>query len=278
MDVTGAVVGQVNGLAVIELGDYAFGRPTRITARVFQGRAGVINIEREARLSGRTHDKGVLIFSGFLGGRFAQDKPLSLSASIAFEQSYEGIEGDSASAAELYALLSALADLPIQQGIAVTGSVNQHGEIQAIGGATLKIEGFFDACRAMPGGLTGEQGVIVPAANVANLMLREDVVEAVAQGRFHIYPVRTADEGIEILTGIPAGERGPDGAYPADSVNGRVDRRLRELAEKLQQFGQAPHHNEREKKPEAKDEEAETEEPPDEETSDEQARQRSGAA
>jgi len=259
VDVTGAVVGQVNGLAVVELGDYAFGRPTRITARVFQGRAGVINIEREARLSGRTHDKGVLILSGFLGGRFAQDKPLSLSASIAFEQSYEGIDGDSASATELYALLSSLADLPIKQGIAVTGSVNQRGEIQAIGGATLKVEGFFDVCRAMPGGLTGEQGVIVPAANVANLMLREDVVEAVAQGRFHIYPVRTVDEGIEILTGVPAGERGPDGAYPADSVNGRVDRRLRELAEQLQQFGQSSRNNEREKKP--KEEEPETEEP-----------------
>lgn len=259
VDVAGAVVGQVNGLAVVELGDYAFGRPTRITARVFQGRAGVINIEREARLSGRTHDKGVLILSGFLGGRFAQDKPLSLSASIAFEQSYEGIDGDSASATELYALLSGLADLPIKQGIAVTGSVNQRGEIQAVGGVTLKVEGFFDVCRAMPGGLTGEQGVIVPAANVANLMLREDVVEAVAQGRFHIYPVRTVDEGIEILTGVPAGERGPDGAYPADSVNGRVDRRLRELAEKLQQFGQPPRNNDREKPPPA--EEPATEKP-----------------
>lgn len=259
VDVAGAVVGQVNGLAVVELGDYAFGRPTRITARVFQGRAGVINIEREARLSGRTHDKGVLILSGFLGGRFAQDKPLSLSASIAFEQSYEGVDGDSASATELYALLSSLADLPIKQGIAATGSVNQHGEIQAVGGVTLKVEGFFDVCRAMPGGLTGEQGVIVPAANVANLMLREDVVEAVAQGRFHIYPVRTVDEGIEILTGVPAGERGPDGTYPADSVNGRVDRRLRELAEKLQQFGQPPRNNDREKQPPA--EEPATEKP-----------------
>jgi len=228
-------VGQVNGLAVLELGDYAFGRPNRITASTFQGRAGVINIEREAKLSGRIHDKGVLILTGFLGGRYAQDKPLGLSASIAFEQTYEGVEGDSASSTELYALLSSLAELPIQQNIAVTGSVNQRGEIQAIGGATTKIEGFFDVCRAMPGGLTGEQGVILPAANVPNLMLRDDVVEAVAQGRFHIYPVRTVDEGIEILTGIPAGEREPDGAYPPDSVNGRVDRKLRALAEKLEQ-------------------------------------------
>jgi len=237
VDVRGAVVGQVNGLAVIELGDHAFGRPSRITVRAFQGRGGVINIEREARLSGRTHDKGILILSGFLGGRFAQDKPLSLSASVAFEQSYEGIDGDSASSTELYALLSSLADLPIKQGIAVTGSVNQRGEVQAIGGATLKIEGFFDVCQAMPGGLTGEQGVIVPAANIPNLMLRDDVADAVAVGRFHIYPVRTIDEGIEILTGVVAGEPGPDGAYPADSVNGKVDRRLRVLAEQGKENG-----------------------------------------
>ena len=240
VEVSGAAVGQVNGLAVLELGDYAFGRPSRITCSSYQGRAGVINIEREARLSGRTHDKGMLILTGFLGGRFAQDKPLSLSASIAFEQSYEGIDGDSASSTELYALLSSLADLPIKQGIAVTGSVNQRGEVQAIGGATTKIEGFFDVCRAMPGGLTGDQGVILPATNVSTLMLRDDVVEAVAQGQFHLWPVRTIDEGIELLTGVQAGERGPDGAYPSDTVNGRVDRRLRELAERMQAFGQKP--------------------------------------
>ncbi len=243
VDTTGAAVGQVNGLAVLALGDYAFGRPSRITCRTFQGRAGVINIEREARLSGKIHDKGILILSGFLGGRYAQDKPLSLSASIAFEQSYEGVDGDSASSTELYALLSSLAELPIQQGIAVTGSVNQHGEIQAIGGATVKIEGFFDVYRAMPGGLTGEQGVILPVTNAANLMLRDDVVAAVAEGRFHIWPVRTVDEGIALLTGVPAGERDADGAYPPDSVNGRVDRKLRELAEKLQNFGQKGRDN-----------------------------------
>ncbi len=237
VNVTGAVVGQVNGLAVLSLGDYAFGRPSRITCRTYQGRAGVINIEREARLSGKTHDKGILILSGFLGGRYAQDKPLSLSASIAFEQSYEGVDGDSASSTELYALLSSLAELPIRQGVAVTGSVNQFGEIQAIGGATAKIEGFFDVCRGMPDGLTGDQGVIMPAANAVNLMLREDVVAAVSQGRFHIWPVRTVDEGIELLTGVAAGERDADGVYPPDSVNGRVDRKLRELAEKLRSFG-----------------------------------------
>ncbi len=243
VDTTGAAVGQVNGLSVIVLGDYAFGRPSRITCRTFQGRAGVINIEREARLSGRIHDKGMLILAGFLGGRFAQDKPLSLSASIAFEQSYEGVEGDSASVAELCALLSSLSGLPLKQGIAITGSVNQHGEVQAIGGAMAKIEGFFDVCRAMPGGLTGDQGVIIPAANAATLMLREDVVEAVAAGRFHIWVVRHVDEAIELLTGVPAGERGPDGTYPPESVNGRVDRQLRELAEKLQSFGQKPREN-----------------------------------
>jgi lon-related putative ATP-dependent protease len=240
VDTQGAVVGQVNGLAVLALGDYEFGKPTRITARTYQGRSGVVNIEREARLSGRIHDKGMLILAGFLGGRYAQDKPLSLSASVAFEQSYDGIDGDSASSSELYALLSSLSGLPLKQGIAVTGSVNQRGEVQAIGGATAKIEGYFEVCRAAPSGLTGEQGVIIPAANIPNLMLHEDVIQAVADGKFHIYPVRSIDEGIQILTGAPAGELGCDGVYPPDSVNGRVDRQLRDLAEKLQRFGQAP--------------------------------------
>jgi len=243
VDTTGTAIGQVNGLSVVFLGDYAFGRPSRITCRTFQGRAGVINIEREARLSGKIHDKGMLILAGFLGGRYAQDKPLSVSASIAFEQSYEGIEGDSASVAELCALLSSLADLPLKQGIAVTGSVNQHGEIQAIGGATIKIEGFFDTCRAMPGGLTGDQGVVIPAANAATLMLREDLVEAVAAGKFHIWTACHVDEVIELLTGVPAGEPGPDGAYPPDSVNGRVNHRLLELAEELKRFGQKGQEN-----------------------------------
>jgi predicted ATP-dependent protease len=193
IDVAGATVGQVNGLAVLALGDTMFGKPSRITAKTFLGQSGVINIEREAKLSGKVHDKGMLIISGYLGGKYAQDKPLSLTATITFEQSYDGVDGDSASSTEVYALLSALARLPIQQGIAATGSVNQHGEIQAIGGATAKIEGFYDVCREK--GLTGQQGVIIPAANVATLMLREDVVDAVAAGQFHIYPVTTLRRG-----------------------------------------------------------------------------------
>jgi predicted ATP-dependent protease len=238
IDVAGAVIGQVNGLAVLALGDTMFGKPSRITAKTFLGQSGVINIEREAKLSGKVHDKGMLIISGYLGGMYAVDKPLSLTATITFEQSYDGIEGDSASSTEVYALLSALARLPIKQGIAVTGSVNQHGQIQAIGGATAKIEGFFDVCKEK--GLTGEQGVIIPAANVATLMLREDVVEAVGAGQFHIYPVKTIDEGIAILTGAPAGQRGPDGRFPQGTVNRRVDDALRDLALRLKNFGKPP--------------------------------------
>ena len=219
VDVTGDVVGQVNGLAVYDLGDFSFGRPSRITAGTFAGRGGVINIEREAQLSGRIHDKGVLILSGYLGSRYAQDKPLSISASLSFEQSYEGVEGDSASSTELYAILSSLADLPIRQNIAVTGSVNQKGEIQPIGGANQKVEGFFDVCKVM--GLTGEQGVMVPHQNVRSLMLRDDVVEAIKQGEFHVYAVKSIDEGIEILTVVPGGERQDDGSYPKGTVNYR---------------------------------------------------------
>jgi predicted ATP-dependent protease len=246
VDVAGARVGQVNGLAVLMLGDTMFGKPSRITAKTFLGQAGVINIEREAKLSGRIHDKGMLILSGYLGGKYALDKPLSLSATITFEQNYDGVEGDSASSTELYALLSALSGLPIKQGIAVTGSVNQHGEIQAIGGATAKIEGFFDICQAK--GLTGEQGVVLPGANVLTLMLREDVVAAVAEGKFHIYPVRTIDEGIAILTGVPAGERAKDGKFPKNTVNRRVDDALRSLALRLKAFGRPPDKKEDEAK------------------------------
>ena len=237
IDTEGAVVGQVNGLSVIDLGDYAFGKPSRITASVALGRAGVVDIEREVKLGGPIHSKGVMILSGYLSQKYAQDKPLTLSARLVFEQSYEGVEGDSASSTELYALLSALSGLPIKQGIAVTGSVNQHGEIQAIGGVNQKIEGFFDVCRVK--GLTGEQGVMIPAANVQHLMLREDVVEAVRQGQFHIWAVRTVDEGIELLTGVPAGERGPDGRFPEGTVNYLVDERLREMARALQEFERA---------------------------------------
>ncbi len=234
VDVSGEVVGQVNGLVVYDMGDFTFGRPSRITARTFAGRQGVINIEREAQLSGRIHDKGVLILSGYLGWKFAQDKPLSLSASLSFEQSYEGVEGDSASSAELYAILSSLSELPIKQSIAVTGSVNQKGEIQPIGGANQKVEGFFDLCRIVD--LTGDQGVVIPHQNVKNLMLRDDVVKAVQEGRFHIYAVKSVDEGIEVLTGVPAGERQPDGSYPQETVNYLVDKRLEEMAKSLQGF------------------------------------------
>jgi lon-related putative ATP-dependent protease len=235
VDTEGEIVGQVNGLSIINLGDYYFGRPSRITAQTFMGRAGVINIEREAKMSGNIHDKGVMILSGYLGGKYAQDKPLNLSASICFEQSYGAVEGDSASSTELYALLSRMSNLPIKQGIAVTGSVNQRGEVQPVGGVTKKIEGFFDVCRVK--GVTGDQGVLVPEQNVKNLMLRQDVVEAVKEGKFHIYPVRTIDEGIAILTGREAGERQEDGTYPEGTVNHLVNEQLEELARKLQKFG-----------------------------------------
>lgn len=235
VDVTGSVVGQVNGLAIYQLGDFSFGKPSRITAKTFLGRSGIINLEREAKLSGKTHDKGVLILSGYLGAKYAQDRPLSLSASLCFEQSYEGVDGDSASSTELYAVLSSLSGIPLKQGIAVTGSVNQNGEIQAIGGINRKVEGFFDVCRLK--GLTGEQGVLVPRSNVRNLMLRRDVVEAVEQGKFHIYAVGAIDEGIEILTGVPGGQRDKKGHYPASSVNGLVEKQLREYAERLKRVG-----------------------------------------
>ena len=234
IDVKGEVVGQVNGLSVYDIGTFSFGRPSRITAKTFLGRRGVINIERESQLSGRIHDKGVLILSGYLGWKYAQDKPLSLSASLCFEQSYTGIEGDSASSTELYAILSSLSDLPIRQDIAVTGSVNQKGEVQPIGGVNQKIEGFFDVCKAK--GLTGDQGVMIPFQNIRNLMLREDVIKAVQDGKFHIYAVKTIDEGIEILTGMSAGDKKPGGRYPEGTVNYRAEKRLSELAEGVKEY------------------------------------------
>jgi lon-related putative ATP-dependent protease len=235
IDTQGTAVGQVNGLSVLSMGQFAFGRPSRITARVRLGRGEVVDIEREVALGGPIHSKGVLILSAYLGARYASDRPLSLSASLVFEQSYSGVEGDSASSAELYALLSALADLPVKQGLAVTGSVNQRGQVQAIGGVNEKIEGFFDICRAQ--GLTGEQGVLIPASNVKHLMLRHDVVAAVAAGQFQVYAVETIDQGIEFLTGVPAGERDDTGEFPAGSVNQRVEARLIALAEKRLAFG-----------------------------------------
>ena len=248
IDTAGERSGQVNGLAVTRLGDYSFGTPHRITARVRLGGGRVVDIERETELGGPIHSKGVLILSGFIAGRYATNRPLSLAASLVFEQSYAGVEGDSASSAELYALLSALADAPIRQSLAVTGSVNQHGEVQAIGGVNEKIEGFFDICEAR--GLTGAQGVLIPAANVKHLMLRRNVVEAVAAGRFHVYSVDTIDSGISILTGILAGERGPGGQFAPDTINGRVERRLAEFADRLRAAG-SPRAKPRRERPRA---------------------------
>jgi predicted ATP-dependent protease len=245
IDSQGKVAGQINGLSVYDMGEYAFGKPTRITARTSMGRAGVINIEREADLSGRTHNKGVLILGGYLRGKYAQDKPLTMSASIAFEQSYSGVEGDSASSTEVYAILSSLSGLPLRQDLAVTGSVNQKGEIQPIGGVNEKIEGFYDVCKAQ--GLTGTQGVLIPHQNVKDLMLKNEVVEAVKQGKFHIYPIQAIDQGIEVLTGVKAGEKKPDGTYPEGTVNFLVDKQLNQYAENLKSFV-APEEGRREEK------------------------------
>jgi predicted ATP-dependent protease len=235
IDTDGARVGQVNGLSVIEIGGFAFGRPTRITCQTRPGGGKVVDIEREVELGGPIHSKGVLILSGFLAGRFALDAPMSLFASLVFEQSYGGVEGDSASSAELYALLSALAEAPLRQDLAVTGSVNQLGVVQAIGGVNEKIEGFFDICSAR--GLTGTQGVLIPSANAQHLMLRDDVVRACAAGRFAVYPIATVDEGIALLTGLDAGSRQTDGAFPPESVNRRVEDRLRAFADIRRSFG-----------------------------------------
>ena len=233
IDTSGGRVGQVNGLSVLETGGYAFGKPVRITASVAMGKTGIINIERESNLSGRFHDKGVQIISGYLRRKFSQDKPLSLSASVCFEQSYSGVDGDSASAAEVYALLSALANLPVSQELAVTGSVNQQGDIQPIGGVNEKIEGFYEVCRAK--GFTGKQGVLIPSENVEDLMLREDIIASVAKGQFHIYPIRTIEEGIEVLTGVSAGVNGT-GKFDADSVFGKADELLAQMAMKFHKF------------------------------------------
>jgi lon-related putative ATP-dependent protease len=237
IETTGEQIGQVNGLSVISLGNLAFGTPSRITARVRLGRGEVVDIEREVELGGPLHSKGVLILSGFLGGRFGGNRPLSLNASLVFEQSYGGVDGVSASAAELFALLSALAEAPIKQFFAVTGSVDQRGQIQALGGVNEKIEGFFDSCRMT--GFTGRQGVIIPASNVKHLMLRHDVVAAASEGQFAIHPIDTVDQGLELLTGLPAGE--PDGAgnYPAGTVNHRIAARLDTFAAKAVELARA---------------------------------------
>jgi lon-related putative ATP-dependent protease len=238
IDTDAEKVGQVNGLSVMGIGDFAFGNPSRVTASVGLGREGVVDIEREAKMGGPIHTKGVLILSGYLNQKYAQDKPLSLSARVVFEQSYGGVEGDSASSTELYAILSALSELPIKQNIAVTGSVNQKGEVQAIGGVNEKIEGFFEVCKAK--GLTEEQGVMIPESNVQNLMLKEEIVDAVKAGKFHIYSAKNIDEGIEVLTGTKAGIKRQDGTFEEGTVNHRVNKQLKDMAEKLKEFPPAP--------------------------------------
>ncbi len=225
IDVEGKEIGQINGLAVLDMGSYAFGNPTRITATTYIGKSGIVNIEKEARMSGQTHDKGVQIITGYLGQTYAQKFPLSLSCRVCFEQNYNGIDGDSASSTELYCILSSLAELPIRQDLAVTGSVNQKGEIQAIGGVTWKIEGFFDLCKKR--GLTGKQGVIIPVSNIRDLVLKDEVVEAVKQGQFHIYPISTIDEGISLLMEQEAGKKDENGMFPAESVHGKVWKKLK---------------------------------------------------
>jgi lon-related putative ATP-dependent protease len=236
VDLDKEVVGQVNGLSVHQLGDYTFGRPTRITARTSVGTKGVIDIQREAELAGNIHSKGVMTLAGYLAGKFAGVHPFALSASLTFEQTYSEVEGDSAAVGELAAILSSLADLPIRQWLAVTGSVNQLGEVQPIGGVNEKIEGFFESC--VRRGLTGKQGVIIPARNTKHLALRRDVVEAVESDQFTIYGVNTIEEAIELLTGVPAGERGLDGEYPPDTVYGRAAQRLAELAQAIAEWSE----------------------------------------
>jgi lon-related putative ATP-dependent protease len=230
----GEVVGQINGLSVLNVGDFSFGAPSRITVATGLGKEGLIDVQREVNMSGPIHGKGVMIIAGYLASKFARDKPLTLSARIVFEQNYEGVEGDSASSTELYALLSSLSGLPIKQSYAVTGSVNQRGEVQPIGGANEKIEGYFEVCKARE--LNGQHGVLIPQSNVRNLMLKKEVIEAVKAGKFHIYPIKTIEEGIEILTGVPAGKQLQDGNFEADSVYDRVDRKLREMAETAKRF------------------------------------------
>ncbi len=247
IDTEGAVVGQVNALSVLQLDGFAFGQPARITARVRLGRGQLVDIEREVALGGPLHSKGVLILSSYLSARYAPEKPLSLNASLVFEQSYGGVDGDSASSTELYAILSALADVPIQQSFAVTGSVDQLGRVQAIGGVNEKIEGFFDVCTAA--GLNGSQGVLIPAANVKHLMLRRDVVDAVEAGKFRIFAVETIDQGIALLTGVPAGLADAEGRYPADSINGKVEARLAAFADAARRFGRAEERGDERRQP-----------------------------
>jgi len=237
VDTEGKAIGQINGLSVLNTGDFIFGKPSRITATTYIGKGGVVNIEREVQMSGTTHSKGVMILSSYIGEQYAQEIPLTMTANITFEQLYSGVDGDSASSTELYAILSSLSEVPIRQDIAVTGSVNQKGEIQPVGGVTYKVEGFFALCKAR--GLTGTQGVIIPEQNIKNLVLKDEVIEAVREGKFHIYPVKTIDEGIEILTGIPAGKRLKSGHFEKGSIHERVYNKLRQYALIMANFGKS---------------------------------------
>jgi len=231
IDVDSSACGQVNGLAVIDMGEYMFGKPSRITSRSYMGKAGLVDIERQVKMGGNIHSKGVMILTGFLGEKFAQDAPLSLSASICFEQSYDGVDGDSASSTEAYCLLSSLSGIPIKQSIAVTGSMNQHGTVQPVGGINEKIEGFYHVCKVK--GITGKQGVIIPEANRKHLMLKEEVIELVKKNKFHIWSVSTIDEGIELLTGKKAGKKDKNGKYPKDTINYLVSKKLGEYSKKF---------------------------------------------
>jgi lon-related putative ATP-dependent protease len=253
VETAGEKVGQINGLAVLDLGDYSFGKPSRITARTYTGKAGVVNIERETKMSGKIHEKAMLIISHYLGSRYATKKPISLSASITFEQLYDMVEGDSATCAELYALLSSIANVPLKQSIAVTGSMDQNGDVQPIGGVNEKIEGFFDLCRIT--GLDGSHGVIIPARNIKHLMLKKDVVDAVKEGKFFIYPISKADEGLEIMTGMQVGALGADGTYPEGTINYLVVKRLTEISEALEKKKEKEEEKEEEKKEERKEQE-----------------------
>ena len=229
IDTDGFEVGQINGLTVISVGDYSFGKPARITASTYVGKEGIVNIEREVEMSGSSHSKGVLILTGYLGEQFAQDMPLSLTANLCFEQLYGGVDGDSASSTEAYAILSSLSGIPINQSIAVTGSINQKGFIQPIGGVNEKIEGFYQICKLR--GFNGEQGVIIPKQNVRNLSLNDEVIESVKKGKFHIYAVSTIDEGIEILTGVPAGKKDKTGKFPLGTINYLVHEKLKRFSQ-----------------------------------------------
>ncbi|MDA8105035.1 MAG: hypothetical protein M0Z71_06590, partial [Nitrospiraceae bacterium] len=246
IDTEGDKVGQINGLAVLGMGDYMFGKPSRITASTFAGKGGVINIERETKMSGKIHEKAILIITNYISKTYAKKKPISFSASITFEQLYDMIEGDSASCAELYVILSSLAGLPLKQNIAVTGSMDQNGDVQPIGGVNEKIEGFFDLCKVR--GLDGTHGVVIPQKNVKHLMIKQEVVDAVKEGKFSIYPIDRVEEGMEIFTGMPMGEMKDDGTYPEGTVNYLVTKRLEEISKAIR---------EKEKKEESKDKDKE---------------------